>query len=137
MSGTPFQRGTTIMTMNHPVVWFEVLGNDGAKLQTYYSELFGWNIKVEGPGKYGEVDTGSKKGIPGGIAAQYPGTRPWVTIYVAANDIEGTLGRAKQLGGKVVMPATQIPNGPQVAAFEDPEGHVIGLVNDNSNNSAP
>jgi predicted enzyme related to lactoylglutathione lyase len=118
------------MTMNHPVVWFEVLGNDGAKLQSYYAELFGWNIKLSGPKNYGEVDTGSKAGIPGGIAAQYPGTRPWVTIYVAADDIPGTLVRAQMLGGKVITPPTQIPNGPLVAIFEDPEGHAIGLVND-------
>ncbi|HEY4187865.1 MAG TPA: VOC family protein [Polyangia bacterium] len=120
------------MSMNHPVVWFEVLGNDGAKLQKYYADLFGWNITA-GPSKYGEVDTnatGAKKGIPGGISASYPGTRPWVTFYVAANDIDATLTNARELGGKVVMPATQIPNGPIVAAFEDPEGHVIGLVKD-------
>jgi predicted enzyme related to lactoylglutathione lyase len=117
------------MTTNHPVVWFEVLGQDGEKLQRYYAELFGWNIEVGGPGKYGEVKPGAK-GIGGGIAAQYPGTRPWVTFYVAANDVSGTLEKAQRLGGKVVMPTRRIPDGPEVAAFEDPEGHVIGLVND-------
>ena len=73
--------------MNHPVVWFEVLGNDGAKLQNYYAELFGWNIKLSGPKNYGEVDTGSKAGISGGIAGQYPGRGPGVTFYVHADDI--------------------------------------------------
>ena len=118
------------MTTNHPVVWFEVLGRDGDRLQKYYAELFGWTITVGGgPGKYGEVKPAGK-GIGGGIAAQYPGTRPWVTIYVAANDVGDKLAHAERLGGKVVMPVTRIPNGPEIAAFEDPEGHVIGLVCD-------
>lgn len=119
------------MTTNHPVVWFEVLGQDGDKLQKYYGELFGWKIEVDQGGKYGEVKAGPK-GIGGGIAAQYPGTRPWVTFYVAANDVSGTLEKAQRLGGKVVMSTRQIPGGPEIAAFEDPEGHVIGLVNDSA-----
>jgi predicted enzyme related to lactoylglutathione lyase len=122
------------MTTNHPVVWFEVLGQDGDKLQRYYADLFGWNIEGRGPGNYGEVKPVAQ-GIGGGVAAHYPGTRPWVTFYVAANDVSGTLEKAQQLGGKVVMPARRIPGGPEVAAFEDPEGHVIGLLNDSP--SAP
>ena len=118
------------MTMNHPVVWFEVLGNDGAKLQSYYADLFGWNIKLSGPKNYGEVDTGSKAGISGGIASEYPGRGSGVTFYVHADDIPATLVRAQMLGGKVITPPMQIPNGPLLAVFEDPEGHVIGLVKD-------
>ena len=45
-----------------------------------------------------------------------------------ADDLDKTIAKAKSLGGKVVMPPTQIPGGPAIAAFEDPEGHVIGLV---------
>jgi predicted enzyme related to lactoylglutathione lyase len=116
---------------NHPVVWFEVLGRDGEKLQRYYADLFGWEVKADGPGKYGEVKAGAK-GIGGGIAAQYPGTRPWVTFYVAANDVGATLAKAERLGGKVVMPARRIPDGPEIAAFEDPEGHIIGLVHESA-----
>jgi predicted enzyme related to lactoylglutathione lyase len=118
---------------NHPVVWFEVLGQDGPKLQRYYADLFGWNVKVEGPVGYGAVDTratGPEKGIPGGIASPYLGTRPWLTIYVAADDLDGTLARAKRLGGRVLMAPVQIPGGPALAVFEDPEGHAIGLVKD-------
>ena len=30
--------------MGQAVVHFEVIGKDAAKLQSYYSELFGWEI---------------------------------------------------------------------------------------------
>ena len=116
----------------HPVVWFEVLGKDGAKMQRYYGELFGWKINADNPMQYGEVDTGSKMGIPGGVASSRPGLHAWATFYVRAQDIEGTLGRAQQLGGKVVSPPRKIPGGPTIALFEDPEGNVIGLVRDDN-----
>ena len=117
------------MTKNHPVVWFEVRGQDRERLQAYYGQLFGWDIQVDGSGKYGEVKPNGK-GIGGGIAEQMPGARSWVTFYVAANDVAGTLEQAQRLGGKVVVPTRRIPDGPEIAVFEDPEGHVIGLVND-------
>ncbi len=115
---------------SHPVVWFEVLGKDGDKLQRFYAELFGWKVDVNNPMKYGMVDTGSKKGIPGGIGTPGNGMRPWVTFYVASDDLAGSLARAGKLGGKTVVPPQKLPDGLSIAAFEDPEGHVIGLVNE-------
>src|SRR3954468_18779647 len=114
--------------MTHPVVWFEVLGKDGKKLQHFYAEMFGWQIKVDNPMGYGMVDTKAKSGIPGGIGSVFEGTRSWVTFYVETKDLAASLQVAERLGGKVVMPPKKIPNGPALAIFEDPEGHVVGLV---------
>jgi predicted enzyme related to lactoylglutathione lyase len=116
--------------MAHPVVWFEVRGNDGGKLRRFYAELFGWKIDADNPTKYGMVETGGKGGIPGGVGDAIDGTRSWVTFYVAADDLADALARAQKLGGKVVMPPRQLPGGPAIAVFEDPEGHVVGLVKD-------
>jgi predicted enzyme related to lactoylglutathione lyase len=44
--------------MGHPVVHFEVMGTDAAKLQKYYADLFGWKINVfpGSPVNYGLVE---------------------------------------------------------------------------------
>ena len=42
--------------MGQPVVHFEITGTDGEKLQSYYSDLFGWAIKADNEMKYGIVD---------------------------------------------------------------------------------
>ena len=112
--------------MKHPVMWFEVLGQDGAKLQQFYSRLFGWKLNAENPLKYGMLDANGR-GIPGGIGAAYPGTRPWVTFYVETPDPAATLAEAERLGARVVMPVREFPD-TTIAIFEDPEGHPIGLV---------
>jgi predicted enzyme related to lactoylglutathione lyase len=113
--------------MAHPVMWFEVLGNDAGKLRTFYSGLFGWGFRANDPIQYGVVNTGDGRGIPGGIGQAYPGTRPWVTFYVETPDITASLKQAEALGGKVVLPRTTMP-GVTLGVFEDPEGHVVGLV---------
>ena len=41
--------------MGQPVVHFEIIGKDGEKLQSYYGELFGWQIDSSNPMNYGIV----------------------------------------------------------------------------------
>jgi predicted enzyme related to lactoylglutathione lyase len=113
--------------MAHPVLWFEVLGEDGDALQAFYRQLFGWRIAADDPGKYGLVETGAGRGIPGGVGQVFDGTRSGVTFYVESQDVTATLAQAEQLGGKVVMPRKELPD-TVIATFADPEGHIIGLV---------
>lgn len=49
-----------------------------------------------------------------------------MTIYVEVPDVESALTLAESLGGRRML--DQIPGGPEVGAFTDPEGHLIGLV---------
>ena len=51
--------------MGQPVVHFEVVGKDGAKLQEYYSELFGWEVDADNPMNYGMVSREGNLGRDG------------------------------------------------------------------------
>ena len=111
--------------MDHPVMWFEVLGRDAAQLCQFYNGLFGWKFNGDAT-KYGIVDA-VNRGIPGGVGAIYPGTRSWVTFYVETSDVTASLAQAERLGGKIVIPRTSLPD-VTLGVFEDPEGHAVGLV---------
>lgn len=115
--------------MKHPVMWFEVLGQDAGTLCQFYGALFDWSFGGD-PATYGLVQANGR-GIPGGVGASYPGTRAWVTFYVETPDVTASLARAEQLGGRVVMPRTVLPD-VTLGVFEDPEGHAIGLVEANA-----
>ena len=74
--------------MGQPVVHFEVIGKDGAKLRDYYSELFGWEIDADNPMNYGTIEREKNLndegvGIGGGIAGGPEGYDGHVTFYVA------------------------------------------------------
>jgi predicted enzyme related to lactoylglutathione lyase len=122
--------------MGNPVVHFEVIGKDAAKLQGYYSELFGWDVDANNPMSYGIVkgeDNPSSMGsIGGGIAANPDGSEGHVTFYVAVPDIEEALQKAESLGGTRVMGPEKVMDRIELGQFEDPEGHLIGLVRDSS-----
>lgn len=113
--------------MANPVVHFEIMGKDGAKMREYYSKLFGWKIDASNPMQYGLVAP-EEKGIGGGIGGTDEGRPGYVTLYVGVDDVDATLARAESLGGKTIMPKTVVPGMVTFALFSDPEGNMIGLV---------
>jgi len=52
----------------------------------------------------------------------------YVTFYVAVEDLAATLERVQGLGGTTVVPPTPIPGVGAFAMFEDPEGHMLGII---------
>jgi len=111
-----------------PVVWFEVVGKDGPALQRFYGSLFNWQIADAGDGSgYGLVSA-AEKGIGGGVGSSPDSGPGHVTFYVEVDDPAAYLKRAEQLGGKTILPPTEIPQFHLTfAMFADPEGHLIGL----------
>ena len=112
--------------MAHSVLHFEILGPDGAALQKYYTDLFGWEIDDNNPAKYGMV-SGIDPGIGGGVGPN-PDGKAFLTVYVNTDDLQASLDKAVSLGGTKVMDPTDIPGGPSIAMFADPQGNVVGLV---------
>ena len=119
--------------MGQPVVHFEVIGKDGAKLQSYYGELFGWEFDTNNPMNYGVVtrdgntnDDGA--GIGGGVAGGPEGYEGHVTFYIEVPDVEASLAKAEELGGSRIMGPDDVMEGLTLGQFSDPEGHVIGVV---------
>jgi hypothetical protein len=104
------------------------MGGAGVELEAFYSELFGWKINSKNPMKYGVVDTaGGPGGINGGVGPSHDGGKR-VSIYAQVDDLQATLDRVEMLGGKTVLPPTEVPGGPELAMFADPAGNITGLL---------
>ena len=120
--------------MGQPVVHFEVIGQDGERLRSYYSELFGWEIDANNPMDYGTIpregNTNAEgAGIGGGVGTGPDGYEGHVTFYVEVPDVGASLEQAEKLGGTKVFGPDEVPGtGLTLGQFADPEGHVIGLV---------
>lgn len=113
--------------MSNPVVHFEIIGKDAEKLQSFYAKAFGWSINADNPMKYGIVEAQDGQGIGGGIASG-DGQANQVTFYIAVDDPQAYLDKIESMGGKTVVPVTEIPDMVTFAQFADPEGNVVGLV---------
>ncbi len=119
--------------MGQPVVHFEIMGKDGEKLRSYYSELFGWEIDADNPMNYGIVqrdgNTGADGvGIGGGVGAAPEGYDGHVTFYIEVPDVEAALAKAESLGGSRVMGPETVMDVVELGLFNDPEGHLVGVV---------
>jgi len=107
------------------IIHVEVAGKDGPALQRFYSDVFGWELNTDNPGGYGLVRQGD---MTGGIGPAQDGGAGHVTFYVHADDPAATLRRVEELGGRVIMPLTEVAPETTIALFTDPEGHVVGLM---------
>jgi len=95
--------------MGAPVVHFEIMGGQGNQLEKFYAELFGWKINSNNPMKYGVVDTGGGPGgINGGVGASQDGNKR-VSVYAQVDDLEAMLDKVEKLGGKTILPPTEVP----------------------------
>jgi predicted enzyme related to lactoylglutathione lyase len=122
--------------MGQPVVHFEILGKDAEKTQSYYSELFGWRVEAlpfDNPTQYGlvkreEAINAEGIGIGGGVGGAPEGYPGHVTFYVEVPDAEAALAKAESLGGTRTMGPDEVPGGPLIGLFRDPDGNTVGVV---------
>ena len=113
--------------MGQPVVHFEIIGKDVEKLQSYYADLFGWEVNSDNPMNYGIVQregnvTQEGIGIGGGIGAAPEGCSGHTTFYIEVPDVEAALAKAESLGGSRMMGPEKVMDGVELGLFADPEG---------------
>ncbi len=80
-------------------------------------------------------DTGGEPRVQnlrrGGIWLRPKGEPLGIVVYVVVNDIEATLKRVTELGGKAVSPKAPVGAG-YAAYFTDPSGNLLALYEDKS-----
>jgi uncharacterized protein len=120
--------------MGQPVVHFEIMGQDAETRQSDYSDLFGWEVTADNPMNYGIVSrypsasAGGEPGIGGGVGEAPEGYAGHVTFHVEVPDVGAALAKAESLEGSRMMGPDEVMEGVEVGLFNDPEGHVIGVV---------
>jgi len=111
--------------------WFELITSDVDGAKKFYANLFGWNTEdmPMGDMNYTIVKVG-EEGL-GGIMSTPPqaeGAPPNWGVYVTVDDVDATAGKAEELGGKILVPPTDIPNVGRFCVLQDPQGAVISAI---------
>jgi hypothetical protein len=111
----------------HPIVHIELSANNLADAGKFYADLFGWKIEHQPELNYATFETGEGE-VAGGFNSVSDNTPAGsVIVYVGTEDIEASLKQAESLGGKTLLPKTEIPQIGWFALFSDPTGNVVGL----------
>jgi predicted enzyme related to lactoylglutathione lyase len=116
------------------VIHFELSMDDPERAIKFYSDVFGWeSLKWDGPMDYWLVTTGPKdeEGIDGALMLRSETDdrlKKCARITVAVDSVDQTIKKIENSGGKILMPKTAVPGIGYSASFEDPEGNIVALM---------
>ena len=116
---------------NHPIVHIEIPAKKAEEAGKFYGDLFGW--KIEADPTYNYVQFIAEGGPGGGFVEVGQSGMPIeyksdsLLVYVGTDDIDATLAKVESLGGKTLMPKTEIPQVGWWGVFSDPTGNRVAL----------
>jgi predicted enzyme related to lactoylglutathione lyase len=108
-------------------VQWQIVAKDPDAVARFYTALFGWKVRTDNALGYRVVDTGSARGINGGIWPAPPEGHNLVQLFVEVADVDVCVAKASSLGATVVVPKTELPDGDALAIVVDPSGLPFGI----------
>jgi predicted enzyme related to lactoylglutathione lyase len=112
--------------------WCELNTRDVAGAKAFYAAVFGWDAETSGEGgpmpytefKLGGQSIAGMMEMGGHMPAEVP---PHWLVYIEVADTDAAAAKAAELGGSVIVPATDYPGG-RFAIVSDPQGATLGLM---------
>jgi hypothetical protein len=100
---------------------------DAEGSKAFYDAVVGWDIGEAAAEYSGYRMINADGGFAGGVLPltaemQQHGARPIWLGYILVNDVDASLAKIEQAGGKALMPANDIPNVGRIAMVADPQG---------------
>jgi predicted enzyme related to lactoylglutathione lyase len=111
--------------MGNPVVQWQIVTREPARVEEFFTKVFGWAIDANNALGYRMVKTG---GFDGGIWPSPPEGQNLVQLFVKVEDIDAALAAITAAGGSIVFPKQQLPDGDSMAIAIDPTGMPFGLM---------
>ena len=121
------------MSDNRSFHWNELLTTDPDGAKDFYEATIGWNFEsmpMDDGGTYWLCMSGGK---PQGGIMKLQGMAPeaapphWFA-YLAVDDLEARLDKARSMGATVVREPFEVPGIGKIAMIEDPQGARMGWI---------
>lgn len=112
------------------IVFHELMTTDVKSAQKFYRGVTGLAVSN---GNYPMLIDGKKlvAGLVGPRAdgSGWPsgGPEPHWIAYFGVNDVDASAKKAQELGGKILLPPTNIPDFGRAAVLRDPQGAAFGI----------
>jgi hypothetical protein len=120
------------------IVHFEIPADDVERARKFYTTLFGWKIEKIEVKKDGDImnywmistssieDSNEKSSIDGGLIKRQHPQQPNLN-YISVSSIDEYSNKVNELGGKVVLPKTEITGYGFFAVCIDTENNAFAL----------
>lgn len=107
-------------------VWYDLMTSDPTKAEAFYTKVMGWGTQ---PFEGMPYTMWTRDGAPiGGVGQVKPPTMPphWIA-YVAVPNVDAAVTQAEGLGGRTIVPGTDVPTVGRFAVLADPQGAVFSV----------
>ncbi len=112
--------------------WFELMTSDVEAAKSFYSEIFGWQYEKfsSAPGMDYQVIKVNGEEVAGmmKIPEESEGHPPAWGTYITVDNVDETVKQVESLGGKILMPPTDIPEVGRFSVIIDPQGAIISII---------
>jgi len=111
------------------IYWFSLLTEDPAAASTFYSSLFGWEIRSGPTGGLLAVRDGTPIASINAIEDRIPNVSEsmWLAA-ITVDNLDGAVAAAKELGATVHEDITSVPGWGKFALIQDPQGTAVILA---------
>lgn len=114
-------------------VWYELATTDMETAKAFYADVMGWGTgDASTSGSAYSLFTAGGAPVAGLMKAppdaRKADTAPQWIGYVGVDDVDVIAGRAKQLGGTVHVPPTDVPNVSRFSIIADPQKATFALI---------
>lgn len=111
-------------------VWNELHTADPAKAIRFYEKVVGFSHRSMDMGPAGTYHILSRDGVDrGGVTSHLPqGVPPHWLPYVAVEDADATIAKARKLGATIPMAPEDIPGVGRFGVLEDPTGAMLAIL---------
>lgn len=120
----------TVKAQKGSFCWWSLMTKDVAKANDFYQKLFDWKLEeIEIPGQENAtiyIAGNGGFGNPVTLESDFPGPSHWIA-YITVEDVDQACQQAQNLGGKVCVPAFDIPTIGRTAVVSDPSGAAFHL----------
>jgi predicted enzyme related to lactoylglutathione lyase len=110
--------------------WHELMTSDTKAATRFYSELLSWKVNEMpmGPGGTYTLFKQGDKEVAGMMASPQAGIPSHWLTYIGVEDVDASVKKITELGGKMLVPPTDVPGMLRFAVAQDPQGAAFGIL---------
>jgi predicted enzyme related to lactoylglutathione lyase len=124
--------GATNLDEIHGLVWTELTAKGVDKAIEFYTQLFAWTPRQFDMGPTGKYTVLNRGETPAAGAMEMPkemgGAPSCWTPYFSVEDCDAMAKKAESLGGKILVPPTDVPDTGRFSVVADPQGAVFAIM---------
>lgn len=115
--------------------WIDLTVPDAERVRDFYQQVVGWKITPVGMGSYEDYAVGPDgggKNVAGICHSRgvNEGIPPVWLIYITVENLETSVKRVVELGGRIIRQPVNIGSNARYAVIQDPAGAVCALFED-------